>query len=315
MPAWTCSLRPWNSKEPGDLVTAVCDSRSVGLWMILVLASSAVAGDDVPVALDPEILAPVLEPSGSLISRGIRAAESEAYYRVLDHARQVEATRLEAAAARFLQKRRNVAALPGTRKRPMADFPVFVDLYNNVKTPEIYHGQPVTLRGHLRKLVALPAGDNEYGIETLYEAWLYTQNSQQHPAVVIVTSVPEELQREVSRLRMSNRPILVDGVSATGYFFKMYGYPAQDAYRFAPLVLGQRLVWQPVAPASESWMLYLFLASGGGLISLPIAWFLWRNRKDDRRRQDRQRARQDDPVSLPDFETVSHVDEVEDVTG
>ena len=186
MPAWTCSLRPWNSKEPGDLVTAVCDSRSVGLWMILVLASSAVAGDDVPVALDPEILAPVLEPSGSLISRGIRAAESEAYYRVLDHARQVEATRLEAAAARFLQKRRNVAALPGTRKRPMADFPVFVDLYNNVKTPEIYHGQPVTLRGHLRKLVALPAGDNEYGIETLYEAWLYTQNSQQHPAVVIL---------------------------------------------------------------------------------------------------------------------------------
>ena len=283
--------------------------------MVLILAPCLVAGDEIPVALDRDVLAPVLEPSGSLISRGIRPSESEAYYRVLDHARRIESKKLESAAARFLQRRQRLSRLPETRERPVAEFPVFVDLYNNVKNPDIYHGRPVTLRGHLRKLVELPAGDNDYGIETLYEAWLYTSDSQQHPAVVITTAVPEQLRREVSRLRASNRPVLIDGVSATGYFFKMYGYPAQDAYRFAPLVLGQRLAWQPVAPTSEMKGLPLVLAVGGCVLCLPIAWFLWRNREDDRRQRERRRDRQVAELQLPDPEPVPPVDQAEDVTG
>jgi hypothetical protein len=144
-----------------------------------------------PAALiDPEVFRPVLVPEGSLISRGIRAGESAAYYRVLDHARRVDPETLRRAAARFLAARQKASGSAAVRRLPVEEFPVFVDLYENVRRPEVYLGKPVTLRGHLRKLVEMPAGENPYGIQTLYEAWLFTSDSQQHPTVLVMTSVP-----------------------------------------------------------------------------------------------------------------------------
>ena len=181
------------------------------------------------VEIDPEVFRPVLVPGGSLISRGIRASESDAYYRVLDHARRVEPGALQAAATRFLLSRRKQSVNPVVRRQPVEEFPVFVDLYNNVKNPEVYLGQPVTLRGHVRRVVEMPAGANDFGIEMLYEVWLFTADSQQHPVVLIMTSVPGELLKEVGRLKADGRPVVGNGVSGSGYFFKMYGYPAADA--------------------------------------------------------------------------------------
>ena len=168
---------------------------------------------------------------------------------------------------------------------PVEEFPVFVDLYENVRRPEVYLGKPVTLRGHLRKLVEMPAGENPYGIQTLYEAWLFTSDSQQHPTVLVMTSVPPGLLEEVRRLKAANRPVLVNGVSGSGYFFKMYGYPASDAYRFAPLVLGGRLEWMPPSPGDLDRSLPVVLAAGMVVFGLPIGWFVWRNRSEDRRRR------------------------------
>ncbi|GIT28342.1 MAG: hypothetical protein Ct9H300mP1_03880 [Planctomycetaceae bacterium] len=34
--------------------------------------------------------------------------------------------------------------------------------------------------------------ENPYGIQTLYEAWLFTSDSQQHPTVLVMTSVPPD---------------------------------------------------------------------------------------------------------------------------
>ncbi len=248
------------------------------------------------VEIDPAVFAPVLVPDGSLVSRGIRSEEAAAYFHVLDHVRRVDPELLKSAARRFLASRRDSSESRGIRQRSVEEFPVFVDLYNNVRRPRVYLGRSVILRGHLRKLVEMPAGENSRQITTLYEAWLFTSDSQQHPAVVITTSVPESLKREVQRLKSLNRPVLVNGVSVTGYFFKMYGYPARDAYRFAPLVLGAGLVWQPAASSSLETALPLALGLGLLVIGLPVSWFLWRNRRDDR--QQRTRRRSEEPERL-----------------
>lgn len=238
--------------------------------------------------IDPEVFRPVLVPEGSLISRGIRAGESEAYYRVLDHARQVDPVTLRRAAERFLASRQMKSKSAAVRNLPVEEFPVFVDLYENVRRPKIYLGKPITLRGHLRKLVEMPAGENPHGIETLYEAWLFTSDSQQHPTVLVMTSVPEELLEEVRRLKAANRPVLVNGVSGSGFFFKMYGYPAVDAYRFAPLVLGGQLEWSPLRSGDIDRSLPVLLAAGLLVFGLPIGWFVWKNRSEDRQRRMRR---------------------------
>ena len=131
----------------------------------------------------------------------------------------------------------------------------------------------------------MPAGENDYGIELLYEVWLFTDDGQQHPVVLITTSVPESLLEEVGRRKAENRPVLIDGVSGSGYFFKMYGYPAADAYRFAPLVLGGRLEWSPPSPGGLDRSLPMAFAIGLVIFGLPIVWFVWRNRREDRQRR------------------------------
>ena len=228
------------------------------------------------------------DTEGSLISRGIRSGESEAYYRVLDHARQVDPVTLRRAAERFLASRQMKSKSAAVRNLPVEEFPVFVDLYENVRRPKIYLGKPITLRGHLRKLVEMPAGENPHGIEPLYEAWLFTSASQQHPTVLVMTSVPEELLVEVRRLKAANRPVLVNGVSGSGFFFKMYGYPAADAYRFAPLVLGGHLEWSPLRSGDIDRSLPVLLAAGLLVFGLPIGWFVWKNRSEDRQRRMRR---------------------------
>tara|TARA_B100000029_G_scaffold307067_1_gene299878 strand:- start:1650 stop:2519 length:870 start_codon:yes stop_codon:yes gene_type:complete len=246
--------------------------------------------DGPPAILDPEIFRPVLSPAGSLVSRGIRPGESELYYEVLDHARKVDPLVLRRAAEAFLSERQVASRNPATRRLPLSEFPVFVDLYNNVKTPEVYLGRPVLMRGHIRKLVEMPAGENDHGLETLYEAWLFTADSQQHPTVVICSSVPGELLEAVREQKRANRPILINGVVTCGYFFKMYGYPAGDAYRFAPLVLGDSLQWTP--PRSSGFDRSLPWALGIGLLvfGTPIGWFVWKSRREDLQRRAREAA-------------------------
>ena len=237
------------------------------------------------VEIDPGVFRPVLVPGGSLVSRGIRASEARAYYLVLDHARRVDPGELDRAAAEFLAGRRRASRNPATRRLPIEDFPVFVDLYNTVDKPEVYLGKPVTLRGHVRRVVKMPAGENAYGIKQLYEVWLFTSDGQQHPVVLVTTSVPAGLLEEARRLKAENRPVVISGVSGSGYFFKMYGYPAADAYRFAPLVLAGSLEWsQPPEQGLEK-SLPAVLAVGLIVFGLPMGWFVWRNLREDRQRR------------------------------
>lgn len=197
--------------------------------------------------LEPSWLESTKHPQTGLLSRGVRPEESAAYFAILNHARQLPLTELKSAANEF-QKERLVAIRrdPNFRfyfQKPNADFPTFADLHRN---PEAYHGRVVTFRGHLRRLVTSSAGKNPHGLQQLHEAWLYVEGAQQNPVVVVCTELPPNLP--------TGPDILVDFVSATGYFFKRYGYEDRSGQlRFAPLILAQRLEWTP-QPQRSAWL-------------------------------------------------------------
>ncbi|NOX53688.1 MAG: hypothetical protein GXP27_04485 [Planctomycetes bacterium] len=244
---------------------------------------SARHSEDDPTALDMKILAPVLDPVHGLKTPGVREEEREAYYYVLQRTREIDYELQKAAARRYQTRRRAVYPDKRVRSDPKEPFPIFVDLYRNADRPEVYFGKLVTLSGHVRLLREIPAGQNPYGIQTLYEAWLYTPDSQSNPACIVCTEVPAGMLKAFRQ----SRSHLLDGVTVTGYFFKMMVYRAQDAPRFAPLILARRLEWHPPAPrkqrafAISSWLVLAVVVVVGGLI---VAGLVISDRRHRRRR-------------------------------
>jgi len=228
--------------------------------------------------LDFERLATVLHPKTGLKSLGIRDAERDAYYYVLDHARKVDYRLQKQAARRFIQQRRRESEDPRWRNDEQKPFPIFVDLFQHADDPTVYHGQLVPLEGHVRLLRQIPAGENSYGIQTLYEAWLYTEGSQNHPACIVCTSIPPKM---LEAFEQSPSRIL-DHVSTTGYFFKMMGYAAQDTNRYAPLILAERLEWQPPVPQTP-WIPRQYLAVAAVVVVFLLVGIVYRITRTDQR--------------------------------
>lgn len=233
-------------------------------------SNAAVSSD-----LDANWLAATKHPQTGLMSRNIRPDEAVGYFSILNHARQLPLAELKSAAKQFQTER--LAAIrrdPEYRayfRKPDAEFPTFADLYRN---PEIYHGQLVTFRGHLRRLISSPAGENPHGLQQLHEAWLYADGSQQNPVVVVCTELPPNIP--------TGTDILVDFVSVTGYFFKRYGYEDRSGQpRFAPLLLAQRLEWTPRPPRSglASSGLMFGLTFGAAVMVAVVWWRLSRSRR------------------------------------
>lgn len=162
---------------------------------------------------------------------GLRYEERDLYFRMLQLAQEIPLSRQEDFAADFREQRR--LDDPRYAKRKPADFPPFVDLFQH---PEVYRGRPVSLRGVLRKLTKFDPGKNTVGIDEAYEGWLYTDDGQSNPAVVVFLNKPQNL------------PVggdLTEEIRVTGYFLKMYGYDAQDVARKAPLLLAGEVEWRP----------------------------------------------------------------------
>jgi hypothetical protein len=157
-------------------------------------------------------------------------ADVGAYYSLLDYARRVDPAALRAAAAAWVDQRWRQSRF---RDWPVGDFPLFYDL---VEHPEAYRGRPVTLHGHIR-LHRVRHEENEFGLDPIHEAYLYTDDSQSHPATIIFTANPDGI------------PVgeeTVNGITATGYFLKLYNYPARDGkIRYSPLILARDLRWTP----------------------------------------------------------------------
>jgi hypothetical protein len=214
--------------------------------------------------------------------------ESDAYYRLLDHVRTVPDRQLRAAAAQLRHSRWEDS--PKFRQWPESDFPLFYDMTQH---PEEYRGRPVTMHGHLVRLVKYAAGDNAYGIETLYEGWLVTPDAETHPTTVICTGIPPGM------------PVgeeLIDGVSVTGYFLKLHTYSSRDRkIRFAPMVLARTMTWSAPDASATGWpvsqpvmiaaLVCLTLASG------IIAWVSARRTRTLRE----ARFEDDVPADAPEF--------------
>lgn len=160
-----------------------------------------------------------------------------------------------------------------------ANYPLFADIFMN---PASFEGKPVTLTGHIRKVMSYDSDFERfgaYGGGKLHELWLYTSDSQQNPAVIICEDLPPDLPTNGSPS---------EGVTVTGYFFKLYRYAAGDVDRAAPMILAKQVTWSPpteqhVAGMSSAKSIATLIAT---LVGGCFLMYLWSNYQSDRRARD-----------------------------
>ena len=190
---------------PGVFVGSAADAEPPGTGPIQTGAET-----------QPETAAPAPEIDPSVFE-GIRdktqRIPAEAYFHLLDVARRVSTEELEEQAQRHVLTFAHFSA-----------------------SPELYRGQPVFLKGHVRRMTDIKPIENRAGFEKLYEGWLFTEESQDNPYVIIVSRLPDGFPLGGS---------IVEDVSFAGYFLKLWAYRAGDGDRYAPLLIGHRVVWHP----------------------------------------------------------------------
>lgn len=224
-------------------------------------------------------------PPDGVVRDSLTFEQAEAYYRLLTHAAEVDRDALAAAAATTQRERF------GDREPQQ-----FADL---LSSPDWWQGRPICVRGHVNRLVAIPAPENQFGIQTFYEAWLVSPDSQRYPTVLIAASVPDGM------------PIgeeVISGVSACGYVFKLHAYPARDGKgRLAPMIMTGRLDWNPpqsVEPPLSRQSLVILL---GLLAAAVVAGLVALSRRRPRRRF----AAVDDAAIVDDGSAADFLDDLE----
>lgn len=212
--------------------------------------------------------------------------EWDAYYRLLLHARLVDNQTQQRLAAEFWKNRQTELEKPR---------PLFVDLFKSLDAqPEIYRGQPVTLTGTLRTLTSWDESDrlNDYGIERVYEGWIFTPDSQSNPTVVVFTENPDDLPVRENL----NLPVKV-----TGYVFKMYGYRSHENLRKAPMIMAAKMERMNV-PEPEPFPT-IWVGGVVGLLILGVVLFLWSNHQKDKEFRQKTRAK-DQADEPPQFDNL-----------
>ncbi|MEY4185515.1 MAG: hypothetical protein RIT02_549 [Planctomycetota bacterium] len=126
------------------------------------------------------------------------------------------------------------ARFAGWLKQPTR-FPLFVDAFQN---PDYWQGRLLTLRGHVRRVMTHPGDPQLFQGRPLHELWLFTEDSQHIPTVVVCPTLPRDFPTGAE---------IVDSVQVTGCFFKTYVYKAQNETRVAPLLLAGHIEWLPTA--------------------------------------------------------------------
>jgi hypothetical protein len=246
----------------------------------------------------PDSLFAKVYPNQPFKPAGLGADDGPAFYAMLQKAAQTDDLAVRQSAAEFL-KQRIASGLEGKfRDRAPALFPAFYDITSE---PEVWQGRTVVLKGHVRKLVRVPAGENAYGIKEYWEAWLYSEQARDNPFLVISLERDQRME--------PGAEVLIDNVSAAGWFFKLYGYQAQEGGWVAPMVITRKLGYRPVAEPRG-------LLDGGidpRLLAIVLTlaalgcWYafrLWvRLRKEDEERTElRSLVKQHDPA--PTFDNV-----------
>ncbi len=268
-------------------------SGLIGMYASLTVNADERASDPFqpfPDQLDPSIFNEVLDRD----FRGIVPEEKTLYYQVLKHLQDTSLKDQKQAAEFNLQQRRS--ELKTFKEHPQLKLPLFPDIFKNSSR---YKGRLVTLTGRVRKLIHYPAEENDYGIKTLYEAWLFTDDSQQNPTVVVCTGVPPALKEGLPK-----GTDIIDHVTVTGYLFKMYAYNAQDDTRVAPLILAKQLLWSPQAVDEKGSQLFSKLLAGGLIILIAgVAFAMWRVMRKDKEFKEKRLQTNQGQVSFDQLES------------
>ncbi|QDT46785.1 hypothetical protein Pan258_08050 [Symmachiella dynata] len=224
--------------------------------------------DNDPTRLDPTLLSNLYDNK-----LGIRNAEQGAYYKILAQARELSEQQLESAAA---------------------DAVTFAQMFTD---PDDYRGRLVTIHGRVKQLTPMQAVKNDFGIETVYEAWMLTPDSGTNPVLMHFTNIPEGIPTGTD-LDLDCR--------FTGYFFKKYAFVAQHGPHSTTMLLGKELRWTPPQTIAPELGLAPYILGVVVLMGVVLAALFWRYSAGDRRfrRTQLQRIQHAAHEPLVDLETA-----------
>lgn len=176
---------------------------------------------------------------------GLRADESDAYYRMLAHISRLDVDLLNKHA------RKDILHV------------------NLIHSPDLYRGELLSLKGTARRILPLKTIENPYGVKTAYEVWITTEDSGNDPWRIVTTSLDKRLPRGEN----VNAP-----VKLVGYFFKLYSYASNGGQHMAPLLLAAQVepnIVVKVAPSGTGLQPYIILFAalfGFGTLLLVTAY-------------------------------------------
>ncbi|GAC1464048.1 MAG: hypothetical protein NVSMB9_02280 [Isosphaeraceae bacterium] len=163
-----------------------------------------------------------------------------------------------AAYDKLLRKTRALspAALAGQARRDI----FFAQLLDQ---PREFRGVPIHLLGTVRRVLYYKSKLSRSG--WLYEAWLITSESQNHPYVCVFENVPTGFPVGTD---------LAERVVFNGYFLKLMRYEAGDVPRAAPLLIGH-LGWTPQVREKPGSHRSAYLFGGTVAVLILISLFRW----------------------------------------
>lgn len=171
--------------------------------------------------LDREQLSGGIEDRKPVLGPDTNAYELQAYCYVLEHARDVPADKLKKAA------RRDVT---------------FSMLWND--SPK-YRGDLLHIEGRLSRLTPYDAPrrmSREAGIPTIYEGWIFAEDSD-NPYCVVFTDLPAGVTPgdKISYY-----------IRCDAYYFKLFGYQdKKKQWRATPVLLGRTFTLEGIAPMEK----------------------------------------------------------------
>lgn len=187
----------------------------------------------------------------------VRPEEAEAYYQLLDHVRKTDPARqLQAALANVKRFETQFRQQPGNARK---GYSLFAEVLHH---PENYTGDLLFMQGSVRKCLRHPPDPERPKDPPIYELWVFPYDSQHNPAVILCAELPPGF------------PVggdILEAVDVAGYFFKIYGYRAQDTLRVAPMLVARKFTWRPRAKVERDprWIYYV-LTVGGILTALGL---------------------------------------------
>lgn len=132
--------------------------------------------------------------------------------------------------------------------------------------PGLYRGQLIRLKLHARRVLTYDAPENPLGLNTVYEAWGWTEDSRSFPFVVVFPEKPASV------------PVGTDidaDIVFVGYFVKWMSYRAFDTKKNAPLLVGRV---KPVTRATggatgHDWEFAFLVLVAAVLLLGGLGWF------------------------------------------